>query len=73
MLIMYYSSALTPAATGCALGAVLEEAVILLFFKCYTEMLQTVVLLTQIFLENPFFFFSWIFLKLKFLDFADLS
>lgn len=56
MLTMCYSSALTPAARGCALGAVLEEAVILLFLKCYTEMLQTVVLLIQIFLENPFLF-----------------
>lgn len=51
---MYYSPALTPAARGCALGAVLEEAVILHFFKCYTEMLQTVVLLTD-FLGKSFF------------------
>lgn len=56
LLITCYSSALTPAARGCVLGAVLEEAVIVLFLKCYTEMLQTVVLLIQIFLENPFFF-----------------
>lgn len=61
---MYYSPALTPAARGCALGAVLEEAVILHFFQVlHWNVADSCT--THRFSWKILFSFPWIFLKLS--------